>query len=94
MIATTLASTTGSSPCFNAGIAPEMVAKIESFIFTGATTGVTTKVYTESTVGLAATVSFHSNLSASSDEINTELLVIGSTNAVPSHTNSEIVLYS
>ena len=93
-MAVTLASATGSSPCFNTGIALVIVAKMESFIFTGATTGVTTNVYTESSVGLTGTVSFHSNTSAINDEINTTSLVIGSTNAVPSHTYSVIVLYS
>ena len=90
-MAVTLASATGSSPCFNTGIALVIVAKMESFIFTGATTGVTTNVYTESSVGLTGTVSFHSNTSAINDEINTESLVIGSTNALPSHTYFVIV---
>ena len=57
MIAATLASTTGRSPCFKTGFASEIVAIIESVSFTGATIGVITYVYIESNVGETATVS-------------------------------------
>ena len=43
-MAVALASTTGSSPYFNTGVAPDIEAKVASVITSGATTGVIIKV--------------------------------------------------